>query len=119
MNMDFRELNKFIKTMGKEYNIPAYSISVYYNHRNVYYGKKGNATFLDKIKGIFNKDNFGKAGMFFVAIDVPTIDRGWVKNKILSVSLSCFFSICIFNYCFYLFFHFNLLTINIVLFHPN
>ena len=50
--MDFRELNKFIKTMGKEYNIPAYSISVYYNHRNVYYGKKGNATFLDKIKGL-------------------------------------------------------------------
>lgn len=39
--MDFRRLDKFVKGLKDEYDIPGFDISVYYNHINVYRKKNG------------------------------------------------------------------------------
>ena len=39
--MNFRELTKFVDSIGSRYNIPCYDISVYYNHVSVFRRKRG------------------------------------------------------------------------------
>lgn len=39
--MNFRELTKFIDSIGSKYNIPCYDVCVYYNHVNVFRRKRG------------------------------------------------------------------------------
>lgn len=39
--MNFRELTRFVDSIGSKYNIPCYDICVYYNHVNVFRRKHG------------------------------------------------------------------------------
>ena len=50
IEMNFKELSKFIDNIGREYNVPCYDICIYYNHVNVFSRKRGFSDFRHRIK---------------------------------------------------------------------
>ena len=60
--MNYRKLSKFIDNIGKEYNIPCYDISIYYNHVNVFSRKKGYSGIKNKLKSIGRNYYFMQSG---------------------------------------------------------
>lgn len=48
--MNFRELTRFVDSIGSKYNIPCYDICVYYNHVNVFRRKHGFLGYSNKLK---------------------------------------------------------------------
>lgn len=60
--MNFTELTKFIKNIGKTYNIPCYDLCIYYDHVNVYRGKHGAPGMSKKIKSFGRNLYFMQSG---------------------------------------------------------
>lgn len=60
--MNYSKLSKFIDNIGKEYNIPCYDISIYYNHVNVFGKKKRSLGIKNKLKSIGRNLYFMQSG---------------------------------------------------------
>ena len=60
--MNFKELTKFIDNIGKTYGIPCYDICVYYNHINVFRGKRGFSGLSSRVKALGRRLYFMHSG---------------------------------------------------------
>lgn len=60
--MNYNKLSKFIKNIGKQYNIPCYDISIYYNHVNVFSKKKTSLSLKNKFKSLGRNLYFMQSG---------------------------------------------------------
>lgn len=60
--MNFRELVKFINSIGDIYHVPCYDISIYYDHKNVFRGKRHASGIMNRFKTMGRNYYFMQSG---------------------------------------------------------